>query len=365
MAPSPDVELISVVKRYGEAIAVRSVDLAINAGEFFSMLGPSGCGKTTTLRMIAGFVTPSSGKILLKGADISRHPPEKRPVNMVFQNYALFPHMTVSDNIAFGLRSMRVSSSEVRSRVEEAIRTAKLDGLGRRRPHELSGGQQQRVALARALVNRPAVLLLDEPLGALDLRIRRHMQLELKRIQREVGITFVYVTHDQEEALALSDRIAVMNAGSIEQVGAPEEIYLRPSSIFVARFIGEMNTLEGTILSATGDRVFVRLNSGETVTAPRSQLPRRNAGDMVTLAVRPEHLSVGTDPGNLENHLRGKVSGRAFQGVANTLLVTEPSGVEIQIHISGSAGASFRMGEQVVVSWSKSHTLLFGADGMP
>ena len=271
--------------------------------------------------------------------------------------------MTVADNIAFGLRNLRVPSSEVRSRVDEAMRTAKLDGLGRRRPRELSGGQQQRVALARALVNWPAVLLLDEPLGALDLRIRRHMQLELKRIQREVGITFVYVTHDQEEALTLSDRIAVMNAGLIEQIGTPEEIYLRPRSLFVAKFIGEMNTLEGSVVDAEVDRIFLRLTSGETVTASRSQLPGGKAGDRVTLAVRPEHLSVASDPGALENHLPGKVSGRAFQGVANTLLVTEASGVDIQIHISGSAGASFAMGEPVVVSWSESHSLLFGADG--
>ena len=356
-----DVELISLVKSYGESVAVRGVDLAIRPGEFFSMLGPSGCGKTTTLRMIAGFVLPTSGRILLKGVDISQQPPEKRPVNMVFQNYALFPHMTVTDNIAFGLRSRKVPATEVRAKVADAIRAAKLDGLADRRPQQLSGGQQQRVALARSLVNRPSVLLLDEPLGALDLRIRRHMQIELKRIQREAGITFVYVTHDQEEALSLSDRVAVMNEGVIEQIGTPEEIYSNPASLFVAKFIGEMNTMDATIEAVGDQRIELRLANGAAVVAPRTALPQPRVGQTVTLAVRPEKIALSAGPAAEGNCVTGRIVGRAFQGVANALLVDIGSGIEMQVHVPGASGPGHAIGTTVNLCWPAAAGLLFGA----
>src|SRR5438309_1830235 len=238
------ISLESVVKRYGGVGAVQGVSLAIGEGEFFSLLGPSGCGKTTTLRMIAGFVKPDDGRIVLKGRDVTSVPPNRRPVNMVFQHYALFPHMSVYDNIAFGLRVKRVPRAEHRPRIDEMLEVVELTGYERRHIRNLSGGQQQRVALARALVNRPAALLLDEPLGALDVKLRKQMQLELKRIQADLGTTFVYVTHDQDEALAMSDRIGVMNGGRIEQVGTPREIYERPQTPFVADFVGSLNVLE-------------------------------------------------------------------------------------------------------------------------
>jgi len=238
------IELESVVKQYAGQNAVDGVSLSIAEGEFFSLLGPSGCGKTTTLRMIAGFIQPDEGRILLHGNDVTTVPPNKRPVNLVFQQYALFPHMTVYENVAFGLSVKRVPRREHADRVNEILRVVALEGYEKRRPRQLSGGQQQRVALARALVNRPAALLLDEPLGALDVKLRRHMQLELKRIQHELGTTFVYVTHDQEEALAMSDRIAVMNGGRVEQLGRPREIYETPASDFVADFVGTVNVLD-------------------------------------------------------------------------------------------------------------------------
>src|SRR4051812_5231974 len=242
--PVPEIRLVGLTKRFGEVRAVDGVDLEIREGEFFSLLGPSGCGKTTTLRMIGGFELPTGGPIELQGRDVTHAPPDKRPVNMVFQKYAVFPHLDVGGNIAFGLRRRKVADKEIGQRVDEALQLVKLAGYQKRKPHELSGGHQQRVALARALVNRPVVLLLDEPLGALDLKLRRTLQDELKRIQTEVGITFVYVTHDQEEALALSDRIAVMHAGKVEQLGSPEELYERPATRFVADFIGTTNLLE-------------------------------------------------------------------------------------------------------------------------
>src|SRR3954451_13432078 len=254
-----EIRVIDLEKRFGDVRAVDGVTLDVAPGEFFSLLGPSGCGKTTTLRMIGGFELPTSGRIVLHDRDITMDPPDKRPVNMVFQNYALFPHLDVGGNIAFGLRRRKVESSVIRQRVGEALELVHLAGYEKRKPNQLSGGQQQRVALARALVNRPTVLLLDEPLGALDLKLRRQLQLELKRIQTEVGITFVYVTHDQEEALTMSDRIAVMNAGKVEQLGTPEELYERPATAFVAGFLGVSNLLEGRVTGSADGMLEVEL----------------------------------------------------------------------------------------------------------
>ena len=267
-----EIRLIDLEKRFGGVRAVDGVSLEVGSGEFFSLLGPSGCGKTTTLRMIGGFELPTGGRILLRDRDITMDPPDKRPVNMVFQHYALFPHLDVGDNIGFGLKRKNVPKADITRRVGEALGLVRLEGYERRKPNQLSGGQQQRVALARALVNRPTVLLLDEPLGALDLKLRRQLQLELKRIQSEVGITFVYVTHDQEEALTMSDRIAVMHAGRVEQLGTPEELYERPATRFVADFIGTTNLFQG-VVEADGQ---VRLTSGELVARrPRRARPRR------------------------------------------------------------------------------------------
>jgi len=258
----PDIRLIELTKRFGEVLAVDAVSLDIRTGEFFSLLGPSGCGKTTTLRMIGGFELPTSGRIELRGRDVTLVPPERRPVNMVFQSYALFPHLSVFDNVAFGLRRRKVPDADVRRRVGVTLELVRLTGYDRRGPGELSGGQQQRVALARALVCEPTVLLLDEPLGALDLKLRRQLQVELKRVQVEVGITFVYVTHDQEEALALSDRIAVLNGGRIEQLGTPEELYDRPRTRFVADFIGTTNLLAGKVTTVDGGSAVLALEAG-------------------------------------------------------------------------------------------------------
>src|SRR3954451_2045050 len=261
------IVLDAVSKQFGDHAAVRDVNLSIRDGEFFSLLGPSGCGKTTTLRMIAGFVEPDEGRILLQGRDVTTVPPNKRPVNMVFQQYALFPHMSVYDNVAFGLTVKRVPRSEHRSRIEELLRVVSLEGYESRKPRQLSGGQQQRVALARALVNRPAALLLDEPLGALDVKLRKEMQLELKDLQSRTGTTFVYVTHDQEEAMTMSDRIAVMNGGVVEQLATPRELYQRPASAFVAGFIGTSN-----LISVRADRrddglAVMDLGGGERIVA--------------------------------------------------------------------------------------------------
>src|SRR4051812_33721111 len=259
----PSVRLAGVTKRFGDLTAVRHLDLEIERGEFFTLLGPSGCGKTTTLRMIAGFEEPSEGRVLLDGAEVTGLPAFKRPTNTVFQSYALFPHLSVEDNVAFGLRRQGVAKDEIRGRVATELERVGLAAEAKRKPAQLSGGQQQRVALARALVNRPAVLLLDEPLGALDLKLRKQLQVELKGIQRDVGITFVYVTHDQEEALTMSDRIAVMNRGVIEQVDGPETVYEHPMTEFVAGFIGVSNLMPATVVSA-GE---LRLDAGVTLRA--------------------------------------------------------------------------------------------------
>jgi spermidine/putrescine transport system ATP-binding protein len=283
------VELDQVTKAFGDVIAVDEMSLGIRDGEFFSLLGPSGCGKTTTLRMIAGFEEPTVGDVYIKGQAMTGIPAYRRPVNTVFQSYALFPHMSVGENIAFGLEMKKVPKAERARRVDEALELVQLPGLGERRPKQLSGGQQQRVALARALVNRPQVLLLDEPLGALDLKLRKAMQLELKRIQSEVGITFIYVTHDQEEALTMSDRIAVMNFGLVQQVGEPKAIYEHPANRFVADFIGETNFVEGSLLEI-GAPATVRIGSLDVLAMMGDH--RIVPGQSVTLAVRPEKLDL-------------------------------------------------------------------------
>jgi spermidine/putrescine transport system ATP-binding protein len=287
------IVLEAVSKRFGAFVAVVSADLSIARGEFFSLLGPSGCGKTTTLRLIAGFEAPTSGRILLEGRDVSRVPPYRRDVNTVFQQYALFPHMSVADNVAFGLRSRGVPKDEARTRVRVALEVVRMDGFAGRRPGQLSGGQQQRVALARALVNRPAALLLDEPLAALDLKLRQAMQLELKRIQRETGVTFVFVTHDQQEALTMSDRIAVMSEGLVEQVGGPEEIYHRPATAFVANFIGEANLLAGEVQDRHAGAVEVAV-AGAKVPVPVGGRPPQ-AGEQVLVMVRPEQVRLARE----------------------------------------------------------------------
>ncbi|HEY6570458.1 MAG TPA: spermidine/putrescine ABC transporter ATP-binding protein, partial [Candidatus Limnocylindrales bacterium] len=267
-ATVPAVRLEGVEKRYGDVVAVAGIDLEIRDGEFFSMLGPSGSGKTTTLRMIAGFELPTAGRVLLHGRDVTRLAPFERDVNTVFQDYALFPHMTVGDNVAYGLLVRKVPKAERQRRVGDALRMVRLEGYDRRKPGQLSGGQRQRVALARALVNRPRVLLLDEPLGALDLKLREEMQIELHQIQQDVGITFIYVTHDQEEAMTMSDRIAVMNKGKYEQLGDPETLYERPTTRFVAGFLGVSNLLGGTCEGARDGQGFIRLADDTMVTAP-------------------------------------------------------------------------------------------------
>ncbi|MFT3820636.1 MAG: ABC transporter ATP-binding protein [Rubrivivax sp.] len=285
------VELRAVAKRFGATVALHRLDLQIRKGEFFSLLGPSGCGKTTTLNLIGGFETASEGSIAIDGRPMQAVPPHRRPVNTVFQNYALFPHMDVAGNIGFGLRMRGVPAAERERQVQEMLRLVSLDGLGARRPAQLSGGQRQRVALARALVNRPSVLLLDEPLGALDLKLRRQMQAELTRIQRQVGITFVYVTHDQEEAMAMSDRIAVMDQGRLLQVGTPAEIYARPASRAVMSFIGTVNVLPGR-MAAGGDVELPGLGL-----APAAEAPETRPGQPVELMVRPEHIHLSADAG--------------------------------------------------------------------
>lgn len=304
------VGLYGVTKRFeGDVVAVDGVDLEIRGGEFFSLLGPSGCGKTTTLRMIAGLEYPTDGSIRIYGDEMGIRPPNKRPVNTVFQAYALFPHMNVEENVGFGLRMLKIDKATIRRRVGEAIDLVRLTGMEKRRPKALSGGEQQRVALARALVNRPKVLLLDEPLGALDLKLRQTMQLELKDIQSTVGITFIYVTHDQEEALAMSDRIAVMNEGKLEQVGRPEDIYESPASLFVAGFVGDMCFLSAEIVSAGA----VRLAGGKIVRARTSDDP----GTSVTLVLRPEMLRFCSDPSDApsgNNAIEGSISRVVFNG---------------------------------------------------
>jgi spermidine/putrescine transport system ATP-binding protein len=337
-APLYDVELIRVRKTFGVMWAVRDLTLQVERGIFYSLLGPSGCGKTTTLRLIAGFEQPTAGQVLIRGIDVAGLPPYRRDVNTVFQSYALFPHMSVADNIAYGLRQRHVSRAEIRRRVDQSLEMVRLTGAGKRRPAELSGGQQQRVALARALINRPTVLLLDEPLSALDLKLRKEMQAELKSLQHTVGITFIYVTHDQEEAITLSNRMAVMNAGQLEQEGTPTEVYERPQTRFVADFIGLTNFIAGIVHESFTDRsggasskaVAVSTSIGEIICG--GQQPQVTSGERVTLTLRPEKLQVlaidTPTPGDW-NVVEGVITQATFLGPQN----------EYRVHVGGNGGS--------------------------
>jgi spermidine/putrescine transport system ATP-binding protein len=329
---APSVSLRGVTKRFGDFTAVSQMQLDIPRGQFFTMLGPSGCGKTTTLRMIAGFDEPTEGTVLLDGDDVTGLPAFRRPTNTVFQSYALFPHLSVERNVAFGLERKRVSKDEVRRRVAEELERVGLAREAKRKPRQLSGGQQQRVALARALVNRPAVLLLDEPLGALDLKLRKQLQVELKRIQQDVGITFVYVTHDQEEALTMSDRIAVMNRGVIEQLDQPEEIYERPSTTFVAGFIGVSNLMPGEVVSTGAGTAELRLDAGPTV---RAGAAGATVGERAHAVVRPEKLQLhgtnGADPVSGRAHIDGQVESSLYLGTATQVVVRLPDDTRMTV----------------------------------
>ena len=356
------IGLVSVTKRFGAVGAVDDVSLEIGEGEFFSLLGPSGCGKTTTLRMVAGFERPDAGSILLQGNDVTRVPANRRPLNMVFQQYALFPHMSVYDNVAFGLKVKRVPRSEHRERVQEMLRVVSLEGLDKRRARQLSGGQQQRVALARALVNRPTALLLDEPLGALDVKLRKHMQLELKRIQHDLGTTFVYVTHDQEEALAMSDRIAVMNGGRVEQTGSPREIYEHPQTAFVADFIGSLNAFDLRIDELVGENAVMRLGESERIVMPVDGGHR--PGETLRVAVRPERVQIepaGRPILNGGSRLEGTVSEIIFLGMYTQFHVDTPAGRFVAHRLADESLGSLGTGARVALSWEPEQASLLGA----
>ncbi len=361
----PAIELHGVSKEFrtgGDVVtAVREMDLAIAEGEFFSLLGPSGCGKTTTMRMIAGFEEPTAWTVWLHGRDVTGVPPNKREVNMVFQSYALFPHMNVFENIAFGLRRRNVAKDEINRRVTEMLEIVNLGERGHRRPRELSGGQQQRVALARALVNHPRALLLDEPLGALDLKLRQAMQVELKRIQREVGITFVYVTHDQNEALTMSDRIAVMNDGIIEQLGSPREIYERPATRFVAGFIGTSNLLTGTAAEVSDGEAALVVSEGERIAVPVRDR-RVSAGESLELTVRPEKIELSSERPAAGCALRGTVTEVVYLGTSTNFSVSTSTGADMVVfqQNSSAAGEVAARGDAVWLSWQPQHSSLIG-----
>jgi spermidine/putrescine transport system ATP-binding protein len=351
-----DLHLVDLTKRFGASTAVDDLTLTIPAGSFFALLGPSGCGKTTTLRMVAGLEDPTAGRILIGDQDITLKKPYQRPVNTVFQNYALFPHLDINENIAFGLKRQGVK--DVKQRVADMLELVQLSEFGRRKPGQLSGGQQQRIAVARALINRPDVLLLDEPLGALDLKLRRQMQLELKRIQVEVGTTFVHVTHDQEEAMTMADTVAVMVNGQIEQMGAPEEMYELPRTVFVSNFLGQSNLLEGRIVDRAGDDLVVEA-AGSRFALPAARSARSDGA--VVLGVRPEKLTIVHDgtpmdrPG--DNKLEGTVADASFVGVSTQYVIHTDAGQDVVAFEQNLAtGERIRRGDRVRLSWEPGHS---------
>ncbi len=365
-----------MVKKFGDAIAVDHIDLEVQDGEFFSLLGPSGCGKTTTLRMIGGFEEPTSGVIELRTTDpatgqsslkdVTWLPPYQRDVNTVFQNYALFPHLTIEENVAFGLRRKKVKDDEVKTRVTTMLELVELAGFGKRKPTQISGGQAQRVALARALINRPSVLLLDEPLGALDLKLRKQMQVELKRIQQEVGITFIYVTHDQEEAMTMSDRIAVMNKGRYEQLGDPESLYERPQTRFVAGFLGVSNLLDATVEGPDGERTVCRLVDDTTVRVPGSLV---DGHPTIQIGVRPEKIRLHSLEDALPvgmNLLSGTVRDASYIGVSTQYIIETRGGARLTVYEQNVERATraelWTPGEEVQMTWLPEHSFVVRPD---
>ncbi|MFI8826423.1 ABC transporter ATP-binding protein [Streptomyces sp. NPDC053431] len=358
-----DVRLSGISKTYGSFTAVHPLDLTIPQGSFFALLGASGCGKTTTLRMIAGLEDPTTGTVHLGDQDVTDLPPYKRPVNTVFQSYALFPHMDISENIAFGLRRRGVKS--VKKQVDDMLELVQLGDKARHKPHQLSGGQQQRVAVARALINHPQVLLLDEPLGALDLKLRRQMQLELKRIQTEVGITFVHVTHDQEEAMTMADQVAVMNGGRVEQLGAPADLYENPQTTFVANFLGTSNLIEAEVVETGGD-VLVTAGGGKLRVPGDRCTSAVRVGGGVLVGVRPEKISLthADDAGEIadgRNRVTGRIADSSFIGVSTQYVVNSPAGAELQVYEQNIERDSRLVpGAEVVLHWNPAHT--FGLD---
>lgn len=363
VARGQDLELVGIRKEFPGFTAIENLDLKIPAGEFFALLGPSGCGKTTTLRIVAGLEEATHGKVLIGGKDVSGTKPHERPVNTVFQNYALFPHMSVLENVAFGLRQRKIK--EPLAKATEALQMVELEHLGNRKPQQLSGGQQQRVALARALVNRPALLLLDEPLGALDLKLRRQMQVELKAIQMEVGLTFLHVTHDQEEAMDMADTVAVMNHGQIEQMGAPEALYDRPKTAFVARFLGQSNIFVGEVAEENANTISIDCN-GQKVSAPKSRSEKHSG--KVAIGVRPEKATFHEDKPDLDSNHNlvgpGEIIDIRFTGVSNQYLIDIPGFGDITV-FAQNVGKSpvVELGAQVWVSWKVEHA--FGLSDLP
>jgi spermidine/putrescine transport system ATP-binding protein len=363
VARGQDLELVGIRKEFPGFTAIENLDLKIPAGEFFALLGPSGCGKTTTLRIVAGLEEPTKGKVLIGGKDVTATKPHERPVNTVFQSYALFPHMTILENVAFGLRQRKVADPLVKA--TEALQLVELEHLALRKPQQLSGGQQQRVALARALVNRPALLLLDEPLGALDLKLRRQMQVELKAIQMEVGLTFLHVTHDQEEAMDMADTVAVMNKGEIEQMGAPEALYDRPKTAFVARFLGQSNIFVGDVVEENANSISISCN-GQKISAPKNRSEKHSG--KVALGVRPEKATFHEDKPNLDSNHNlvgpGEIIDIRFTGVSNQYLIDVPGFGDITV-FAQNVGKSpvVELGAQVWVSWKVEHA--FGLSDLP
>jgi spermidine/putrescine transport system ATP-binding protein len=340
-------------------VAVRDMDLKLHRGEFFTLLGPSGCGKTTTLRLIAGFEAPTEGEIMIEGQPMHSVAPNRRPVNTVFQNYALFPHLNVEQNVGFGLAVRRTPRAQRARLVREALEMVQLPGMQHRKPSQLSGGQQQRVALARALVNRPTVLLLDEPLGALDFKLRKAMQIELKHLQEQVGITFIYVTHDQEEALTMSDRIAVMDRGLVQQVGDPVSLYEKPANRFVADFIGESNFIQCIVRSIEAGKACLSLNDEEVLARLGEKPPR--LGERITLAIRPERICMLPLDADMPGALLAEVQEAVFVGPHKTYLMSLRSGQEIVVRVQNvgeAAGPEFRIGEKAKIYWNPSDSRL-------
>ncbi|MDE3064358.1 MAG: ABC transporter ATP-binding protein [Acidobacteriota bacterium] len=356
----PIVAIEHVTKSFDGVVAVDDLNLEVLEGEFFSLLGPSGCGKTTTLRMLGGFEEPTSGRIFLGGKEVTYLAPYRRDVNTVFQSYALFPHLSVFENVAFGLKRKHIDRADIHQRVTSILEIVDLPKMESRKTSQLSGGQQQRVALARALVNHPKLLLLDEPMSALDAKLRHQMQIELKRIQREVGITFLYVTHDQEEAMTMSDRLVVMRHGRIEGIGTPRDVYDNPSTEFVATFLGASNLLTGSATSEGAGVASVRLTNGAVVRVPTDRLPEHRAGTEVKVGVRPEKITISTGAPDVSadaNSLTGRVRVSTFTGVGNQYLVEMPWGTDLTVYAQNIGQASApRSGDEVTLTWPVEHT---------